>query len=107
MTKEELAEIGLAVVAKDEAKQKLAKLRGRATELGTRFSTLGAILSSEPETIKFEEKVNQKLRSGFRLLEPLRFADFDPHEVDALAQEIRTATAEEERLAIKVAKYVH
>jgi hypothetical protein len=106
MTEEQRATVvGLAVIAKDEAKKKLAALRALASGVGTRFSTLGAALSTTPETIKFEEKVIQKVHSGFQPLEPLRFTDFDPYEVNRLAEDIRAAIAELERLTVEAAKH--
>jgi hypothetical protein len=106
MTQEDRATvIGLAVMAKDAAEKTLAGLRGHAGRLGTRFSTLGAILSTNPESIRFEEKTIQKVQVGFQRLEALRFTDFDPYEIDALAEEIRTASVELEKAKAEAAKY--
>jgi hypothetical protein len=106
MTQEDRATVvGLAVMAKDAAEKKLAGLRGHAGRLGTRFSRLGGLLSTNPESIRFEEKIIQKVQSGFQPLEPLRFTDFDPYEIGNLAEEIRTAIAELEQAKAQAAKH--
>ena len=99
------AALGRAVRAKSEGIKRLAELRSHAAHIGAQFSTLGAMLVSEPENIQFEGEPEIKAKSTFHQLAPFRFSVFDAHEVAALAGEIRTATLDLERLTSEAAKY--
>lgn len=106
MTQEEKdAALGRALRAKSEGIKKLAELRSHASHIGGQFSTLGAMLTSEPESIQFEGQPPIKTKSAFRILAPFRFSAFDAHEIAALVEEIRDATADLERLTVEAAKY--
>ena len=99
------AALGRAVRAKSEGIKRLAELRSHASHLGGQFSTLGAMLATEPESIQFEGEPKITAKSAFQLLAPFRFSAFNAHEIAALASEIRTATVEMERLTAEAAKY--
>lgn len=99
------AALGRAVRAKSEGIRRLAELRSHAAHIGAQFSTLGAVLTSEPENIQFEGEPEIKAKSTFHLLAPFKFAVFDAREVAALAGELRAATVDLERLMIDAAKY--
>lgn len=99
------AALGRAIRAKSEGIRRLAELRSHAAHIGAQFSTLGAMLTSEPENIQFEGEPEIKARSSFHLLAPFRFSILDAQKVAALAGEIRAATAELEQLTVEAAKY--
>lgn len=107
MTQEDRdAALGRAVRTKAEAIKKLAELRSHAKHLGTQFNNLGSMLSDEPENIWFEGNAPiKKTKSAFQQLAPFKFADFDPQEVADLAEQIRAAIDEVERLTAEAAQF--
>src|ERR1700734_355198 len=106
MTQEDRdAALGRAIREKSEAVKKLAELRSHARHLGLQFGTLGEMLGHEPENIQFEGKPLEKTRSRFQQLAPFKFADFDPQEVADLAEQIKVAMDEVERLTAEAAQF--
>jgi hypothetical protein len=106
MTQEDKdAAFGRATRVLREATKKLAELRSHASNIGTRFETLGAMLTKQPENIQFDGDPPIKTDSAFRQLQPFRFEDFNSRDIANLAEQIRITTTEVERLTAEVAKY--
>ena len=100
------AALGRAIREKAEAVKRLAELRSHAQHLGMHFGNLGSMLRDEPENIWFEGNAPiKKTKSAFHQLAPFKFADFNAHEVTDLAEQIKVAMDEVERLTAEVAKF--
>jgi predicted YcjX-like family ATPase len=107
MTQEDRdAAIGRAFRTKTAAIRNLAELRSHAKHLGMQFSNLGAMLTDESENIWFEGNAPiKKTGSAFTQLAPFKFTDFNPREIADLAEQIRIAMDEVERVTAAAAEF--